>query len=511
MKNLSLFILVFSWMICFGQNAIDSSEISWITTANWEQILSKARAERKFIFIDCYATWCVPCKKMDKIVYTDKQVAKYFNNHFISIKLQMDTTAKDRDDIREWYEVARKIEMEYKISGYPTLLFLSSDGQLINKELGFKSSNELLTIADNSISKNREMLLTELENYKKGIKNYSRLKDLAEFVKKVLVDDALSKSIANDFINNSDSTELLMITTINFVRDIQANQKLANELAKKYKEKYLDKLTPKELLTPENLNFIWNYTNTVKSSDNFFKYSNYEPRLIDSISGIKGLSKNIVNATITTEELRSKLVVEGKPIFIEPNWDTLKRFIQNKYPKINCEKLILDFQIRYYLVFDQNWKKWVEYKDDRIKKYPPNPNDEGAITLDLNDGGAWYAFGLCNDRQVLSKALKWIEIALRITKMKHPYAYLDTKGNVLYKLGRIDEAIVTERRAVNEVLKEGNRNSNEMARGYEKVIKQMQSREPTYVDQGAIWNEITMPKKAGNINAANEKKRVTFY
>ncbi len=55
---------------------------------NWEQVKEKARNENRYIFIDCYATWCGPCKKMDKEVYTSENVGNIFNKNFISIKLQ---------------------------------------------------------------------------------------------------------------------------------------------------------------------------------------------------------------------------------------------------------------------------------------------------------------------------------------------------------------------------------------------------------------------------------------
>ena len=76
------------------------------TGLSWKAIQEKARRENKNIFVDCYASWCGPCKKMDKIVYPDKDVGAYFNAHFISIKIQMDKTPKDGSEIQEWYSDA---------------------------------------------------------------------------------------------------------------------------------------------------------------------------------------------------------------------------------------------------------------------------------------------------------------------------------------------------------------------------------------------------------------------
>ena len=48
--------------------------IKWVTGLSWEQVLTKAKTENKFIFVDCYATWCGPCKVMDKDVYPNDTV-----------------------------------------------------------------------------------------------------------------------------------------------------------------------------------------------------------------------------------------------------------------------------------------------------------------------------------------------------------------------------------------------------------------------------------------------------
>jgi thiol:disulfide interchange protein len=36
--------------------------IQFVHNLSWQEILQKARAENKYVFVDCYATWCGPCK-----------------------------------------------------------------------------------------------------------------------------------------------------------------------------------------------------------------------------------------------------------------------------------------------------------------------------------------------------------------------------------------------------------------------------------------------------------------
>src|SRR5438874_2115602 len=89
---------------------------------NWEQIKEKAAADKKYIFVDCYATWCGPCKLMDAKVYTNDTVGEFFNNKFISVKLQFDTGKNDNQNIRLLYSTAREFEKKYHITAFPTYL-----------------------------------------------------------------------------------------------------------------------------------------------------------------------------------------------------------------------------------------------------------------------------------------------------------------------------------------------------------------------------------------------------
>ena len=58
MKNiLSILLILFCTMI-FAEDGIRFEE-----KATWQQILDKAKKENKFILVDCYTTWCGPCKK----------------------------------------------------------------------------------------------------------------------------------------------------------------------------------------------------------------------------------------------------------------------------------------------------------------------------------------------------------------------------------------------------------------------------------------------------------------
>ena len=86
--------------------------------------LELAKSEKKLVFIDCYTSWCGPCKIMAKEVLPQKEVGDFLNELFVCVKYDMEEG--------EGPELAKK----YKVDAYPTFLLLNADGELINSIVG---------------------------------------------------------------------------------------------------------------------------------------------------------------------------------------------------------------------------------------------------------------------------------------------------------------------------------------------------------------------------------------
>lgn len=93
---------------------------------------AKAKAEKKLVFLDCYTSWCGPCKMMAKNVFTQQQVGDFMNPSYVSIKIDMEKG--------EGPALAKKFE----ISAYPTFLIINGDGQEVGRFLGGSSAEEFI-------------------------------------------------------------------------------------------------------------------------------------------------------------------------------------------------------------------------------------------------------------------------------------------------------------------------------------------------------------------------------
>ena len=98
-----------------------------------DEAIEMAKKEGKKIFIDSYAPWCVPCKKMNK-TFRDPKLVDYFNKKFINVKINMDG------------RLGSRLHTQFQVVFLPTLLFLDSNGNVVYRNDRVMSKSELLAI-----------------------------------------------------------------------------------------------------------------------------------------------------------------------------------------------------------------------------------------------------------------------------------------------------------------------------------------------------------------------------
>jgi len=102
--------------------------------------LETASVLNKPVFIDCYTTWCGPCKYLSTTIFPDRKVGEFYNENFICMKFDMEKG--------EGLDIAKK----YDIKSYPTLLFLNSNGEIMHKEAGSRDADNFIKLGQKALN-----------------------------------------------------------------------------------------------------------------------------------------------------------------------------------------------------------------------------------------------------------------------------------------------------------------------------------------------------------------------
>lgn len=106
--------IITSLVIIIFINTVHAQGIQFYK-GDFKGAIAQAKKENKLVFVDFYTTWCGPCKRMDAYIFPDENVGTYFNDKFVSIKIDAEKG--------EGIGLAKK----YSIKAYPTLLYLNTD------------------------------------------------------------------------------------------------------------------------------------------------------------------------------------------------------------------------------------------------------------------------------------------------------------------------------------------------------------------------------------------------
>lgn len=84
--------------------------------------------------IDFYADWCIPCKELDALTFSDKSVINEMGR-FTNYKVDMTKTTDENEALRK----------RFYVIGMPTVLVIDSQGKEIHRLTGFVNADEFLT------------------------------------------------------------------------------------------------------------------------------------------------------------------------------------------------------------------------------------------------------------------------------------------------------------------------------------------------------------------------------
>ncbi|MBK6930078.1 MAG: DUF255 domain-containing protein [Saprospirales bacterium] len=199
MKRLPAILALF-----LAVNALPAQGIVF-ETDSWAALLAKAKSSNKLIFLDAYASWCGPCKKMSRETFTNAEVGAYYNATFVNAKIDMEKG--EGPDLASRYEVG----------AYPTLLFIDGDGIVVHRSVGYQDAGQFLALGKTAADPTKNLGALEAA-YRKG--NRSPEFILAYLEAKSAVGDDVT-AVATEYLSKQPdwSTDQNLDVIMQYVQD----------------------------------------------------------------------------------------------------------------------------------------------------------------------------------------------------------------------------------------------------------------------------------------------------
>jgi thiol:disulfide interchange protein DsbD len=135
-KGFRIFKIVFSILImAVGVYALIPSQSN---SVDWQTFTEDALSEisGRGVIIDFYADWCIPCKELDALTFSDPDV----------IELSKEFETYKADMTKSLSPEVESLRTKFKIIGVPTVLILNSNGEEVNRITGFVNAKEFYMV-----------------------------------------------------------------------------------------------------------------------------------------------------------------------------------------------------------------------------------------------------------------------------------------------------------------------------------------------------------------------------
>jgi thiol:disulfide interchange protein len=102
------------------------------SSGNWNDVptgFELAKKTNKPIITDFYTDWCGWCKKMERSTFENPSVEKVMSDNFVLVR----ANAEDGG-------AGERLAHQYRINGYPTIMFFDSSGAPKAKLVGYQEA-----------------------------------------------------------------------------------------------------------------------------------------------------------------------------------------------------------------------------------------------------------------------------------------------------------------------------------------------------------------------------------
>lgn len=405
----------------------------------YDEALATAQREDKLIFIDTWAEWCGPCKKMEP-VFRDPEVASYLNQNFVNIRIDMGREG----------EIKQKVRMKYDVFFLPTLLIVDKFGEVMfradNKIL---SATELVNIAK-AVNTPQDYILSQAPPQSASDPS---LIDASKKVEKIVITDnmMLTKSSESGSTvlvprpnisdpNYSDDPNEKVLYTLGQGDELPPEilyeeayfryTQLSDGTYRETVDKYLSSQT--DLSSEKNVKFIFDFL------------MNTDTEQFDYLINNRSLFENIIGAEEVKKSIGILVFQKMYQAIDRPDLKEAKRLLSLVDPttsEIIANQYILN------RLFDENKKEeFISQSIQYLKKI--NPRDiqmakKLGLVIDTNPS---------INKKELSEATKCIS---RITDQLADYELQHIHASLLHKKGKSSEAKNMAQKAIQSAKNQG--------------------------------------------------------
>lgn len=147
MKKTSV-ILIMLLLACFTVQAQESSKGVTFVKGTIDEAFAASQKAGKPLFVDIWASWCGPCKRLGREIFPQEKVGEFFNEHFVCYQLQTDP--KDPEALKK----ATEFKEKYYVQFLPTLVWIDTNGELMHYVTGFMEADALIAQAKAALDPN---------------------------------------------------------------------------------------------------------------------------------------------------------------------------------------------------------------------------------------------------------------------------------------------------------------------------------------------------------------------
>ena len=114
-----------------GQNVTSVKFVQIKSSQDLDRALAQAKIEGKHVMLDFYADWCVSCKEMEKLTFTDEHIRAQFAG---MVLLQADVTSNNDDD--------KTLLKRFNLFGPPGMIFFNHQSEEAGRIIGYQNVDQ---------------------------------------------------------------------------------------------------------------------------------------------------------------------------------------------------------------------------------------------------------------------------------------------------------------------------------------------------------------------------------